>query len=102
MHGRNTTFVILAVLIPVLVGGCASNVGTSIPSWAGGEPESLPAPTGQSGSYPLIGAVPPPRPTKPVTEDEQKRMQSELTALRKRVDTERQSAEKSDSGQKTH
>jgi hypothetical protein len=55
-----------------------------IPPWAGGEPSSVPSP--QTPPQPLnVFDTPPARPVKPLDAAEQKKLQSDLVALRNRT-----------------
>jgi hypothetical protein len=77
----------LATATALAASGCASNFGTSIPAWAGGEPPGLPAaaPESTTANYPNVYDVPPPRPTKLMSQDQATRTEAELAALRKKV-----------------
>lgn len=80
---------VLAMAAALSATGCSSNPGTSLPVWAGGEPPGLPPKTADAPTnYPNVQALPPARPTKPVSEAEQNRLEAELNALRKRVNAE--------------
>lgn len=85
--GRKQALAAFASLLALAGGGCTSNPGTSIPTWAGGEPEGLPPPPPTTSSFPEVHDLPPPRPTKLMSEQEQTRLEAELTALRKRVNS---------------
>lgn len=85
---------LLAALAAPALAGCASTVGTSVPVWAGGEPASVPPPSAEPTSFPLVQESAPPRPTKPMSEAEEARVEAELTALRKRVTAESAPAQK--------
>jgi hypothetical protein len=86
VRGRKQALAALASLLALAGAGCTSNPGASIPTWAGGEPEGLPPrPPATASSFPDVHDLPPPRPTKLMSEREQTRLEAELTALRKRV-----------------
>ena len=68
--------------------GMGSTVGNTIPHWAGGEPAVVPAPPKAASSYPAVNNMPPARPTKLITVNEQSKLKSELSTLRTQVTAE--------------
>jgi hypothetical protein len=66
-----------------LLAACSSTAITDmIPSAAGGLPENAPARSATPPEYPAVNAMPQRRDALPLTDDEVKRTQSELTTLR--------------------
>jgi hypothetical protein len=53
-----------------------------MPLWAGGEPAGLPARPANIPEFPPVNDRPPPRDTKLITEEEQAKLERELTAAR--------------------
>ena len=75
-----------------LLAACSSTAITDmIPSAAGGLPENMPARSATPPEYPAVNAMPQRRDALPLTDDEIKRTQSELTTLRQQQ--EQQAAE---------
>jgi len=78
-----------------LLGGCASLdadqshtssiIADGIPKWAGGEPANTPPRPAKEAAYPGIYDQPARPRQRPLTEEEQKKLAADLTALRKRV-----------------
>jgi len=69
----------------VLVGGCAgTTVGESIPAGFGGLPADAPARPAVPPDYPAVHDMPPPRPVRMLDEDQQERLQKDLTRARDR------------------
>jgi hypothetical protein len=71
----------------VLVGACAvlascSSVLSELPSAAGGLPAGTPERAASPPAYPAVHDMPPPRATAVLTEDEKKRLEAELAAMR--------------------
>jgi hypothetical protein len=91
-----STFMLVsaALAIGFAGSGCTGNPATTVPVWAGGEPQGLPPPPAEPGQFPNVYDMPPARPTKPISEAEQKRLEADLTALRKRVNPAGDAAEK--------
>src|SRR5262249_32801809 len=70
-------------LAAVLLAACSSTgITDMIPSAAGGLPENAPARSATPPEYPAVNAMPQRRDALPLTDDEVKRTQSELTTLR--------------------
>jgi hypothetical protein len=63
--------------------GCSSAIDM-IPSQVGGLPASAPARPENAPEFPNVYATPAPRETRPLTDEEQKKLQQELTAIRDR------------------
>src|SRR6476659_1705004 len=65
----------------LLVSGCASSTFDALPEKMGGLPESAPARPAQSFAFPNVYEARP-RDTKPLSTDEQKKLESDLVTLR--------------------
>jgi hypothetical protein len=61
--------------------GCTS-VLSEMPSAIGGLPQGTPERPATSPAYPAVHDMPPPRPNSVLTEDEKKRVEAELAAIR--------------------
>lgn len=78
----------LALFAALGMAGCGSSLGTQIPHSAGGlPPDAPPGPAVQQPS-PDVYDVPPPRPTKLISEEEQAKLEAELTAVRNKVNAQ--------------
>lgn len=75
------------------VAGCGSVPGTT-PIAIGSLPADAPARPAEQAPFPNVYDEPPARPAKLMTEEEQTRLQAELTALRKRVNSRADGLEK--------
>jgi hypothetical protein len=75
------------------VAGCGSVPGTTPVAIGSLPPDAPPAPA-EPAPFPNVYDVPPARPAKLMTEDEQARVEAELTALRKKVDSRADALEK--------
>ncbi len=73
----------LAVGSATGLGGCSSTLG-SLPTELGGLPAGTPERPATPAAYPAVHDMPPPRPNTVLTEDEQKKTEAELAALRAR------------------
>jgi len=69
---------------PPKADGASGFLVESIPPWAGGEPTSVPSPPTQPPQRLEVFDVPQARPAKAMDADEQKKLQSDLVALRNR------------------
>ena len=75
--------------------GCGSVPGsTGTPTAFGSPPPNAPAAPAEQPPFPHVYDQPPPRPAKLITEEEQARLEAELTALRKRVNGRADALEK--------
>ena len=81
---------LVALALAVSLGACASTVA-DLPSQLGGLPAGTPERPAQPPAYPAVHDMPPPRPNTVMTEEERKKAQAELSALRERQ--EKQAAE---------
>jgi hypothetical protein len=65
--------------------GCAAGqVGEAIPHNLGGMPADVPAAPRVPYQYPAVHDMPPPRATEPLTDEQQFRLEQDLTTLRNR------------------
>jgi len=78
----------LALVAALGIAGCGSSVGTRVPTWAGGLPPEAPAPAAVQAVFPDVHDIPPPRPAKLITEQEQARIEAELAAIRTKMNTQ--------------
>ena len=70
---------------PPTTDGASSLLAKNIPPWAGGEPSSVPSPPTVPPQPIDVFVVPQARPVKAMDADEQKKLQSDLIALRNRT-----------------
>jgi hypothetical protein len=69
-------------LTALTLGGCSTSAINSVPNWAGGEPAGAPQRLATEMEYPPVNERPASRGTKVVTEEEQAKIERELTAAR--------------------
>ena len=81
---------VLALALAASLGACASTVA-DLPEQVGGLPAGTPARPVEAPVYPAVHDMPPPRPNKVLTDDERKKAEADLVALRERQ--EKQAAE---------
>jgi hypothetical protein len=92
--GAKAKFVPLMVLaLAVGLGACASTVA-DLPAEVGGLPAGTPERPTQPGVYPAVHDMPPPRPNTVLTEEERKKAEADLKALRERQEKEAAAAAK--------
>ena len=72
----------LALVLALATASCSTSVIDSIPVWAGGEPAGTPQRPATQLQYPPVNERPPARETKVVSEEEQAKIERELTAAR--------------------
>ncbi len=73
----------LTATLSLALGGCASGgMLRNLPPAIGGEPADLPAAPKTPYKYPAVHDMPPPRATKPLSDNEQIRLEKELEAAR--------------------
>jgi hypothetical protein len=70
----------------VILAGCGSIVADHLPTAAGGLPENTPQRPTAPPVYPAVHDLPPPRSDAMLTDEEQKRLESDLLAARKRAE----------------
>jgi hypothetical protein len=74
---------LLALALAASLGACASTVG-DLPPQLGGLPAGTPERPAQPSAYPAVHDMPPPRPITTMTEEERKKAEADLAALRER------------------
>jgi hypothetical protein len=74
-------------LLAVALSACASTF-SSLPTQLGGMPADAPQQPAAPAAYPLVHDMPPPRPDVVLTQEEQKKAEAELMALRERQEKE--------------
>jgi hypothetical protein len=74
-------------LLAVALGACASTF-SSLPTQVGGMPADAPQQPAAPAAYPAVHDMPPPRPDVVMTQEEQKKAEAELMALRERQERE--------------
>lgn len=74
----------LAVMLclSLAAAGCSSTAVDSIPQWAGGKPDNAPERPATEMEYPPVNERPPARNSRVVSEEEQAKIERELTAAR--------------------
>ena len=83
---RRTSRPALLIAGAVLLCGCSTPiVGDYIPTAAGGLPEGAPQRSTTPPAYPAVNDLPPARDHAVLTEEEQKKLEADLTAARNRV-----------------
>ena len=83
LRKNNLPPVLALALAAGLLAACSStSITDSIPAAAGGLPANLPARPATEPEYPAVGAMPQRRDALPLTDEELKRTQAELTTLR--------------------
>jgi hypothetical protein len=83
-NARHTSFAPRAVLLLTLaaaLSACGSTIA-KLPEGLGGLPESAPQRPAETMPFPQVYEVRPTRGAKPLNDDEQKKLESELTTLR--------------------
>ena len=74
---------LFALALAGSLGACASTVG-DLPPQLGGLPAGTPERAANPPAYPAVHDMPPPRPNTVLTEEERKKAEAELAALRER------------------
>ena len=72
---------VIALSLAIAAAGCSTAID-AIPPWAGGEPAGTPQRLATELEYPPVHDRPPGRDTKPVTVEEQKKIEGDLAARR--------------------
>lgn len=89
---RRLMRLLLAFSLALAVAACAGNLGRQLPTWAGGEPAAAPTPTtpatAQPARYPNVYDLPPPRPTKLISDKQQVQDEEELSTLQQKLKSE--------------
>jgi hypothetical protein len=79
------TLVAAAILSALLAGCSAGQIGDTLPSSMGGLPQGAPArPNGTGQKYPAVHDMPVARPTQPLSEEDQVKLEKDLQAVRDR------------------
>jgi hypothetical protein len=73
----------LGLVLGLAVGGCSSTL-SEMPTQMGGLPADAPARPATPGVYPAVHDMPPPRPNTVLSDDERKKTEADLAALRAR------------------
>lgn len=76
--------IVALILLAFILGGCTTAQIDQIPTNIGGLPEGAPARPATPAAFPAVHDVPPPRSQSLLDEDEQKRLEKDLTAVRNR------------------
>ena len=97
MRKINLTPMLALGFAAVLLAACtsASTITDSIPAAAGGLPANIPARQATEPEYPAVNAMPQRREALPLTDEEIKRAQAELTTLRQQQEERAGTAPKS-------
>jgi hypothetical protein len=74
----------VCTLIPALAGCATSQIGDSLPASMGGLPQGAPQRPLQPADYPAVHDMPPPRTNTTLSEEEVKRAEQDLNAVRAR------------------
>jgi hypothetical protein len=83
---RNKTVIaltLIATIVPALA-ACAAQLGEQVPASIGGLPANVPPRTTEQPPYPAVHDVPPARATAPLNDDQQLKLERELSAARAR------------------
>jgi hypothetical protein len=80
-HLRAPMGLVLVSSTAAFLAGCASTL-SEMPSQVGGLPEGAPERPANSLPYPAVHDMPPPRSTAVLTEEEKKKVEAELAAMR--------------------
>jgi hypothetical protein len=70
-----------------MLAGCGS-MGSQLPGALGGEPGDMPARPAAAFPFPAVHDVPPPRAESPMTDEQQAKMEKDLTLARARQEAE--------------
>lgn len=77
--------ILAACCLAAALSGCAAGqVGEAIPQNLGGMPADVPAPPKVPYQYPAVHDMPPPRATEPLSDEQQQKLEQDLTTLRNR------------------
>jgi hypothetical protein len=76
---------LLVAVLAIGLGGCAANpLADHLPEAVGGLPTNAPPRPTTSYQYPAVHDMPPPRDTKPLSEEDQVKLEKDLQAIRDR------------------
>jgi hypothetical protein len=84
-HKRMVAVLALFATAAILPACSASIIGDHLPTAAGGLPEGAPQRPAQPAAYPAVHDLPPKRQDAVLTDDEQKKLEDDLIAARKRA-----------------
>lgn len=82
------------------LGACATNIGDAIPAGIGGLPAEAPARPAEQAAYPAVHDIPPPRPVSILNDDQQEKLEKDLTTARDRQEARNPNAKKPAAGAK--
>lgn len=83
------TMAAVAMLAAVLSGCSAGSIGDTVPESMGGLPAGAPArPNVANRQYPGVHDMPPPRATRPMSEEDQVKLEKDLQGIRDRQNAE--------------
>jgi hypothetical protein len=80
-NGRSLATAAMLCTCSVLLGACSSVI-SAIPTQMGGLPAGTPARADDPPAYPAVHDMPPPRSAAVLTEEERKKVEAELAAMR--------------------
>jgi hypothetical protein len=80
------------------LGGCASNIGDTIPAGIGGLPAEAPSRPAEQPAYPAVHDIPPPRPVRVLDDDQQEKLEKDLSVARDRQEQRNPGAKKPAAG----
>jgi hypothetical protein len=78
------TFLLAGVGIAAMLGGCSASVFDKLPAEVGGLPAGAPARPDKPYEYPAVHDMPPARAAEPMSQEEQAKVEKELTNVRDR------------------
>ena len=83
----------LALALTASLGACMSTVA-DLPPQVGGLPAGTPQRPAEPGVYPAVHDMPPPRPNTVLTEEERKKAEAELKAVREQQEKQAAAAKR--------
>jgi hypothetical protein len=86
-NARFTALTLAMTALPLLAGAVSrayGQIGDSLPPSMGGLPAGAPARTTSQPPYPNVFDIPPPRSTRPLSKEEQAKLEAQLKATRAR------------------
>ena len=100
-HGMRRTLVrstLAALALAGALNGCSAGPLEQLPPSMGGLPPDAPQPPKATYQYPAVHDMPPPRPTEPLSEDQQWKLEHDLKTLRDRQEKQTGTLAKTDQG----
>jgi hypothetical protein len=86
--GKGACVALLAAMAALALAGCSgSMIADHLPTAMGGLPEEAPARPNGEATYPAVHNMPPARSTSTLSDAQQKALESDLVAVRNRVDS---------------